>query len=134
MTQRLSQRPRTFHRHEVREVFHHCGFVLRVEEIISSRKRHEIFTKLAERHLRQPHVEVRSVVRRDEEIRVRWNVRSSLVMRAQKLIVKKLLQEVGSPVSRCLNKRRNVNLVVLLLIVNTPLLLRASARRAAKYR
>src|SRR5690349_15456189 len=124
VTQRLSQRTRALHRHEIRKVLHHRAFVLRVEEVVSSCERNEIFAKLAERHLRQTHVEVRTMIRSDEEVRVRRNVRTSFVVRAQKLIVKELLQEVGGLVSRGLHERRHMNLVVLLLLVNTRLLLR----------
>src|SRR6185369_10073115 len=124
---------RPLHRHEVREVFHHRALVLRIEEVIRGRESDEIFPKLTKRHLRETHVEVRSVISRDEKIRVWRDVRTSFVMRTQKLIVKELLQEVGRLVSRGFDERRHVNLVVLLLLVNTRLLLRRSAWLARDY-
>src|SRR5678815_77508 len=55
-------------------------------------------------------------------------------MRAQELIVEELLQEVGGFVSSRPDKRRNVNLVVLLAIVHMRFLFRRSAWLAANDR
>src|SRR5262249_19119141 len=117
MTQRLPQRSSAFHRHQIGEVLHHRTLVLRVEEVIGGRKRDEILAVLAQRHLRQSHVEVRAVIRSDEEVRVRWDIRTAFVMRTQELLVKETLEEIGGIVSRRAHERRYVNLVITLATI-----------------
>ncbi len=113
----MSQRAGAFHRHEVGKVLHHRALVFRVEEVVGSGKRYEVFAVLTERHLRQSHVEVGTVIRGDEEVRMRRYVRLSCVMRLQELLVKETLQEISCFVAGCAHECRYVNLVVILATI-----------------
>jgi hypothetical protein len=76
VAQRLAQTSRPLDWDERREIIHISAFVFRVEPVISRRDRDGLLSHFfAQRFFHQSHIEMRSVVRSDDKIRMLRNVR-----------------------------------------------------------
>ena len=66
---------------------------------------------------------MRTVIGRNQKVGVWWTIGSAFVFRSQKLIVKRLLQCIPSPVAELSDNRRDLNLVLYLTRVSSSLML-----------
>ena len=83
MTQRLAQRSRALHGHQVRKVFHVSALVFCVKEIIGRRQCHQIRPGFSKCHLYQSHVQMRTMISSHDKIRVIRDVGLPFIVGAQ---------------------------------------------------